>query len=266
MTFQWHKTRRAQGFTLLEVILAVVVFAIVLAAINSVLFVGLKVRATTAGSIERTAPLERATLIIKNDLASLVLPGGTMSGTLQTTPLGNNTLADGTTGPTLAQQSAMLNQSGSGTPGLSSPLFYVSTGIVDETTPWADIAQVYYYLAPPTNRATPGMDLYRSVTHNLLPVLPEEPVNQYLLSGVDTINFYFYQSGTGQINSWVDYWDSTIADPVTLQTNSVPRAIKVRLQLTSSGAARSPVEFVVPVFVQASTNQSSSTSTNSSGG
>ena len=254
-----HNPRSARGFTLLEVLLAVVVFAILLGAINSVLYSGLHVRNITTDALERQAPLERTLAVIKHDLANIVLPGGIMSGTLQTTPLANNLQPDGTTGPIGPQLDAMLNQVSVGVPGQSSPLFYVANGIVDETSPWADIEQIYYYLATPTNSATPGMDLYRSMTCNLLPLLAEVPINQYLMSGVQSINFYFYGTGATQIGQWQDTWDSTNPDLLTSQTNNVPRAIKVEIQLVSRGSGMgSPVELVVPVWVQADTNMSSS--------
>ncbi len=248
----------ARGFTLLELILALMVFAIVITAINGVFFTGLRVRNTVTAAIERTEPLERTVSIIREDLSNLVLPGGTLSGTLQTTPLGSTMTTNGSSMPTTAQMGAMLSQNPSGIPGQSSPLFYTANGIVDETSPWPAIEQVYYFLAAPTNNI-PGMDLYRAVTPNLLPILPEQPATQYLMSGVDSINFYYYSPGNQQAGQWLDYWDSTTPDQWTLQTNNVPRAIRVEIQLTARGYGRSaPVEIVVPITVQAGTNQAAS--------
>ena len=248
----------ARGFTLLELLLAMVVFAIVITAINSVFFTGMRVRNTVTAAIERTEPLERTLIIIKQDLQNLVLPGGTMTGTLQTTPLGSNMSTNGSSMPTAAQQSAMLSQNPSGMPGQSTPLFYTANGLVDETSPWANLEQVYYFLRTPTNNI-PGMDLYRAVTANLLQIVPEQCSQQYLMSGVDSINCYFFAQSTGQAGQWLQFWDSTNPDQGTLQTNNVPRAIKFEIQLISAsrGYGRSvPVELVVPISVQASTNQS----------
>lgn len=260
MNLAKHRARGAQGFTLLEVLLAVVVFAIVLTAINSVMVTGMRVRTVTVNAIERAEPLERTIAVMRHDLANIVLPGGTISGTFQTTSVINNTLPDGTTGANGPQQGAMMNMVPASMPGQSSPLFYVANGIVDETTPWADIEQIFYYLAPPTNSATRGMDLYRAMTSNLLPIMPEQPMDQYLMSGIQEINFYYYSVSATSTGQWLDYWDSTTTDQSSLQTNNVPRAIKVVMQLASGG---NPVVFVVPTWVQASTNQSSAVSTNS---
>jgi prepilin-type N-terminal cleavage/methylation domain-containing protein len=239
---------RRRGFTLLELLLAVMVFAIVLGAIHAVFFSALRLHNRTTDAIERGVPIQQAVAIIKHDLSHLVLPGGTLSGTLQTAPLQNTGMGTPAGQPMVGMPA---NQMSGALKGQSSPQFYTANGIVDLTSPWADIERVYYYLAAPTNN-TPGMDLLRSVTRNLLPTLQDEPVAQFLMSGVEEINFYFHD-GT----QWRETWDSTTADPVTGQTNTLPRAIKVQLQLASETRGQplgAPVEIVVPVFAQASTN------------
>jgi type II secretion system protein J len=220
-----------RGFTLLEILIAVVVFSIVLAAINTVFFGALRLRNKAVESIEAGLPLQRALAVIHRDLANLVVPGGTLSGVLQTTST-TNLIA-----------------------GLSSPSFYSSTGVIDETSPWAEIQRISYLLVESTNR-TGGRELVRAVTRNLLPGTAEElPAEQWLMSGVDGIAFSYYD-GT----QWRDAWDSTTADQTTGQTNNLPRAIKVQIQLASEQGGRAaptvaPIELVVPILVQARTNQ-----------
>jgi type II secretory pathway pseudopilin PulG len=235
---------------LLEVLLAVMVFAIVLLAIHSVFFTALRLRNKTTEAVERTVPLNQTVAVIKKDLANIVLPAGTLFGPFQTTPSQNSGLQSGSslTSGTLANQTAGMMV------GQSSPEFYTATGVIDLTSPFAEVQKVSYFLAPPTNNI-PGMDLYRSVTRNLLPVLTEEPVNQFLMGGVEEIYFYFYDGTQAQ---WLDTWDSTTPDPTTGLTNNLPQAIKMRIQLAGEGQARSggaPVEIVVPLVVQTSTNQ-----------
>src|SRR5947208_8795431 len=83
-----HSSFRLQqgAFTLLELLLAVLVFSIVLAAIHTVFFSALRLRNKTSDAIERSLPLQQTIAIIKRDLANLVPPGGTLSGQLQSTP------------------------------------------------------------------------------------------------------------------------------------------------------------------------------------
>jgi type II secretion system protein J len=220
------------AFTLLEILIAVTAFAIVLAAINTVFYSALRLRNSTTQAIEKALPMEHALGVIKRDLAGLVLPGGLMSGALSTTST-SNSLA-----------------------GQSSPSFYTASGVVDETSPFAEVQRVTYLLVAATNRAG-GKDLIRSVSRNLLPSLQEEHEEEWLMSGVQTLTF-LYHDGT----QWRDSWDSTIENTSTGLSNSLPAAVKVQVQLLSeiSTASRSrshelPIELVVPIVVQQRTNQ-----------
>jgi type II secretory pathway component PulJ len=231
---------RREAFTLLELLLAVLVFAIVLGAMHLVFFSAFKLRNKTADAVERSLPLQQTLAIIRRDLANLVPPGGPFSGALQSTPTFSSPTDTGAGGG----RSGSLNR-GNG------PQFYTAVGIVDDNAPWGDLERVTYYLAPPTNN-TPGMDLFRSVTRNLLPVMQEQSEDQFLMSGVDAITFQYY-NGT----DWQDTWDSTQPDPATGLTNNLPGAIKVELQLHNDHFAAgtpAPVELVVPVMVLARTN------------
>jgi hypothetical protein len=121
--------------------------------------------------------------------------------------------------------------------------------------PWGEVQRVSYFLADSTNR-TIGRDLIRSVTRNLLPTLLEEqPEEQWLMSGVESIFFYYYD---GQ--AWADTWDSAT------RTNQLPAAIRVAINLASTNTvsvtgpfSRAPVELVVPILVRAGTNQTQQT-------
>jgi type II secretion system protein J len=225
-----------RGFTLLEILLAVLVFSIVLAAIHTVFFSAFKLRNKTSEAIERSLPLQQTLAVIKRDLANLVPPGGTLSGALQSTPTASTNTGGGISG-------SLNRQSG--------PQFHTAVGIVDDQAPWGEIERVSYYLATGTNN-TPGLDLYRSVARNLLPVLPDQTADQFLMSGVESIAFQYYDG-----NAWKDTWDSTQADMTTGLTNTLPRAIKLELQLYNENRAYgtpAPVELIVPLTVQARTN------------
>ena len=228
-----HFARQARAFTLIEILVAVTIFAVVLAAISSVMFAGFRLRNATARTLEESLPAQQAIRTIKRDLANLVPPGGTMFGALQSPSL-----------------------SGLALPGQISPAFYTSTAILDDTVPWGEVQKVYYALNEPTNRTSTGRDLFRAVNQNLLPVLTEELAEQhFLMGGVQNVLF-FYFDGT----SWRDSWDTTTADPVTGQTNTLPQAIKVQIQLAQADGVRrnpqeSPIEIVVPIVVQGRTNQ-----------
>jgi hypothetical protein len=87
------------------------------------------------------------------------------------------------------------------------------------------------------------------VTRNLLPIIHEMPENQRLLNGVQSLVFSFYDG-----LQWREYWDSTV------ESNGLPFGVKVQLQMAppnGASARQDPIEIVVPVVLQAGTNQSS---------
>lgn len=226
------------AFTLLEVMIAVMTFAIVLAAINTVFYGALRLRNKTTQTIEKSLPIQQTVALIRRDLAGIVPPGGTLAGALRS-DAGTSATAPGGIG-------SMALEAG--------PEIFTNTGTVDEAAPWAEVQKVSYYLRPPTNDvSSAGQDLIRAVTRNLLPTLEDQPTEEWVMSGVERIQFFFY-SGT----EWRDSWDSTTEE------SALPKAIKVQIQLAEDeneppSRARTeekpPIEIVVPVIVQARTNQ-----------
>lgn len=214
------------GFTLLEVMLALIVCGIVLAAVNGVYFGALKLRNRTSANIEAALPIQHAVAVIKRDLTGIMLPGGSFGGPFQSTPTN-----------TMNVVSAVLGVR-------TSPDIYTNTGIIDENTEFAAVQRVAYYLAVPTNNAA-GSDLMRGVTRDLLPITVAMPDPQFLMSGVAQLTMQFYDG-----SSWAETWDSTTA-------TNLPLAVKVQITLTPEDRSRqdaAPIEFIVPVMVQARTN------------
>ena len=224
---------RYRAFTLIEVMLAVAIFAIVLAAINGVFYSALRLRRRASEAIEQSLPVQQAAAIIKRDLQGLVAPGGTLTGPLQSG---------------VAITSSSGNSSSMGQQGET--VIYTATGIIDETSPWANVQKVSYSLRQPMLQTTRGgKDLFRLVTRNLLPVAQEEVEEQWLLGDVQQLRFYFYD-GTG----WRSTWDSTTENTV------LPKAIKLEIDLAQNDTTlQAPLELVVPVTVYARTNQTQNT-------
>jgi type II secretion system protein J len=222
--------RAGRAFTLIELLLAVGVMAIVLVAINAVFFGALHLRATVTNALDEALPLEQALTFVRRDLQNTLAPGGQLS---------------------VGLQSGVVNGNVSQNNGIT---LYTTTGLLSSNQPWGDIQKVSYQLQDPENIGQArGKDLIRSVTRNLLPTATEEAHDQWLMGNVQQLDFSYYDGA-----NWQDTWDTT-----STQTN-LPYAVKVRLQLAanrSSGPLPKPIEMIVPLITQTRTNAASSTTT-----
>jgi prepilin-type N-terminal cleavage/methylation domain-containing protein len=219
-------TRQPGGFTLVEILIATTIMAILLAAIHAAFFGALGLRQRAVDSVEASLPVEQALQTMQRDLANVVIStNGTFFGPLQTTNPTNNL------------------------PGQVGPDFYTSSGELDGMVPWGNVEKIDYLLTAPTNgTGGPGQDLVRAITRNLLPVNPPpQPDEKHtLLSGVQSLTFLYYD-GT----QWDASWDTT-------QQTNLPLAIKVQIQMAARNggalALNPPLELVVPVDTLLTTN------------
>ena len=222
--------RRLRAFTLLEMLLAVAIFAIVLLEINGVFYSALHLERTTNRALDERLPLNQAFAILRRDLQGAVPPNSN--------------------GVFICDFKSGTARSGLGTSGSASTLeFCTTTGVIIDDLPWGETQRVSYQLVEATDRATAkGMDLVRVITRNLLPVMTEEADEQWLLGNVESLEFLNY-TGT----DWRDSWDTTLGD------TGLPQAVRVRIQLAASNPGnafkREPLELLVPLTTQVRTNQ-----------
>ena len=248
-----NRRSSSNAFTLIEVILALGIFAVVLVAINTAFFAALRLRQRTSETLDQALPLDRALAVLRRDLQNAVPPGGTLSGNFRSDgPAGTTgTKAAGASsgGATASGGNKTLGAT-LGTSGQNGGLdFFTTTGTLSDDTPWGEVQEVNYQLMESTNRAsTYGKDLVRSVTRNLLATSTPMPQLQRLASDVQSLDLLYYD-GT----QWRNTWDTTAGD------TSLPSAVRVRIQLAPPGdaAARSlpPLEMVVLLNSQSVTNQ-----------
>jgi general secretion pathway protein J len=228
------------AFTLIELLLAIVIFSMILAAVNAVFFGAMKLRQKTADSATKAQPLELTLATLRRDLSGIVLPGTNFAGVLDS-----------------AAQIQGLTEQNVGTE------IFTTSGVFRDALPWAEIQKIAYVLRDPTNRlSSSGRDLVRIVKRNLLPAAEEQPEEQRLMSDVNRVDFSFYDG-----SSWRTSWNSTN------ELTTLPRAIKVEITLepeppapgsrATTTASRLPIQMVVPIMLAAVTN---STATNSTGG
>ena len=219
-----------QGFTLIEVLLAVAIFAIVLFAINTVFFTALKLERATSRSVDERLPLNQALAILRRDLQGAAQP------MTNSTLLPRNFLTGEGRGGMGAAQSGSLE-------------FYTTTGVISDEAAWGELQRVRYELVAPTDQAsTNGQDLVRIVSRNILATSTEEELEQVLVGGVESLEFLCY-NGT----DWRNTWDTSSGDV------GLPLAVRVRVQLAPPNPgvklSREPLELVVPIVTQALTNQ-----------
>jgi type II secretion system protein J len=234
------KTRPATAFTLMEVLVAVTVFMIVLAALNGVYYGALHLQMRTTAAIQDIRPSETAITVLKKDIANVMLPSGTFVLQL------NSGYSSGITTQSIV--------------GVNSPILlelYTSNGKIEDSVPWGDVQKIDYSLETPLNRGTAmGLDLTRTVTRNFLSTMVDTPEQQRILHDVSkfTVNFY---DGT----NWSDVWGGTSSETNT----TVPAAIRVRVEMATERNSREvkpPIELLVPIMV-CPTYTTNSTTTNS---
>ncbi|HVS51002.1 MAG TPA: type II secretion system protein GspJ [Opitutaceae bacterium] len=223
---------RRGGFTLLELILATAVGAIVLLVINATFFAALRLHNTTHDKIDQDLVLQRTLAIVRRDIEGLMLPPNAQATTI--------TLAGQFVSDTGVATDADANGQ------RVSPDLYTNSARIDGWSQFADAQRVAYYLTPAADGGL-TKNLVRVVTRNLLSV--DEPItdDQTLITGLRSATMSFYD-GT----DWTDTWDSSA-------TSTLPSAIKFTLvleppDLAANRAEPGPVEMIVPVVVMTTTS------------
>jgi type II secretion system protein J len=219
-----------KGFTLIEMLLAMAICAIVLVAINGVFATALRLRDKTSEAVEDSLPVNRGFDTLARDLKGAVGPGGTFQGDFR-----------------CGAQAMGATMGLSGEAGNAGLDFFTTTGVFDDNTPWGDIQEVFYELKAPSDRSQAGMDLVRCVNHNVLATTTQTPEIQYLMSHVQTLQFDCYDG-----LQWRNNWDTSAGD------TNLPVAVRVSIQLTpKSGqgvANEPPLQLLVPLISQTRTN------------
>jgi type II secretion system protein J len=217
----------AAAFTLIEMILAIGVAAIVLIAANAVFFTALHLRDATSDAVDTASPIDQSLTLLRRDLECAVTPkpSGVLSGDFK---IGNVT-STGISDPVSAE-------------------IYTADGALNDNEPWGDIQRVTYELKNSTTGAS-GKDLYRSVTRNLLTTATPDVEDQLMIRGVDSVQFSAYDG-----SQWNDAWDTT--DTTSANTN-LPFAVRVDIQLTGGDKNSSPIEILVPIDSQSRSNSNS---------
>jgi type II secretion system protein J len=220
------QTARARAFTLIEVMLALGISAIVLAAIGGVFYSAIRLRDRTSAALDEAAPLHQALALMRRDFEGAIPPGSSLpiAGDFKSQALGG----------------------GNGGESGSLQLF-TTTGLINDRVPWGDIEEVFYELRDSGNRNNSGRDLIRTVTRNLLSTAIQETDEQWLMGNVQSLQFSCYDG-----SNWRDTWDTSMGD------TNLPLAIKIRILVSSDNNVDlrqvQPYELVVPILSVTHTN------------
>jgi len=217
-----------RAFTLVEMILAIGIAAIVLVAINAVFFSALHLREVTQAAVDEATPVSQALTVLRRDLQCVVPPepNGILTGDFKAGAVTSI--------------------------GMSLPVaveMFTATGTLYDNEPWGDIQRVTYELKDPADHTAPGKDLIRSVTRNLLSTAALDVQDQWLMGGIESIRFSCFD-GT----QWLDAWDTT---DVTSANTNLPVAVRVLIQMAGNNGRTTrplPLEILVPIDSQSRTN------------
>jgi general secretion pathway protein J len=224
MTLYRATTPRAfAGFTLVEVILAMAICAIVLVAINAVFATAVRLRDRTSAGVDEMLPIDRTLEVVRRDLKGTVGPRGYLAGDFK-----------------CGAQAMGTSMGLSGEAGGAGLDFVTATGQISDRSPWGDLQEVVYELKAPTDKNQTGMDLVRCVNPNLLATSTQAADIRPLMSHVETADFDCYDG-----SQWRNTWDTSSGD------TNLPVAVRIRIRLVANpgedASRKAPLEIMVPL-------------------
>lgn len=189
-----HTTRRRAGFTLLEMILAIAVTAVVSAALFATMSGTFKTRRQAEDHLSGREAARAAIQIIRTDLQCVPPAGGRISGVF----LGED-------------------RSGMNNGGADALTYITANSNLKSAQDFADLRQVELRLLESSIEDDTYV-LGRLVTGNLLAITTPTPELQILARRVLSMNIQYFDG-----NDWLDEWDSTERD------NELPAAVEIVL-------------------------------------
>jgi prepilin-type N-terminal cleavage/methylation domain-containing protein len=181
--------RRPRGFTLLELLLAMMLSALIAGSVASSLYIAFRVRASAERAVATAHTMDALGDIVTRDISNAIIP-----------------------------TSFAASSSASPFSGYADTLDFYCIGPEPKAALQGDCKQVEYALMPDTTNAGSNV-LVRRVITNLLAPIETVPEDERIFSNVESLTFSYYD-GT----SWYDTWDSTEhnnALPVAVQMTLV---------------------------------------------
>ena len=232
MRIALNRSSSHEAFTLIEMVLAIGVAAIVLVTVTSAFFSGLRLREATQDLVDDETPVDQALATMERDIQCIVTPTNGTSKVLSGDFRVGNVVSSGNSTPVAIEM-------------------FTATGQLSDKEPWGDIQRVTYELrAPATGGNAQGKDLIRSVTRDLLTAATPEVQDQWMMGGIQSMTISCYDG-----SQWWNTWDTT---GLTSGNTNLPAAVRVDIQQIGENES-SPIEIIVPIDSQARTNMTTST-------
>ena len=227
MKIALNRLSSGEAFTLIEMILAIGIAAIVLITVNAAFFSGLRLRESTQELVDNETPVDQALTTMERDLQCVATPTNGTSKVLSGDFRVGNIVSSGNSTPVAIEM-------------------FTATGKLSDSKPWGDIQRVTYELRDPaTGGNGRGKDLIRSVARNLLTAATPEVEDQWMMSGVQSLTISCYDGA-----QWWNTWDTT---GLTSANTNLPAAVRVDIQPVGESQT-SPIEIIVPIDSQSRTN------------
>ncbi|NLH41646.1 MAG: prepilin-type N-terminal cleavage/methylation domain-containing protein [Planctomycetes bacterium] len=245
----WNSQARG-GFTLMELLVAMVLMVAVASSLYTALHTGFRARRSALLAVEPTMQALNAIELIKQDIQGVLPPD-----------------SNGLAGAFVATDSPGFKGRDS-----DSLEFYTTHVYPDEENPNGGVGKIKLLLEDDTDAEHGNYTTYRlvrEVTTNLLAPKEVEPEEQILCRDVTSLNFRYYDG-----DGWVDDWDSTE------DANSLPKAVEVEIEVayfardgrTVKSSVKEPERrrliqsFAIPCEAAEETSETSSSGSSSSSG
>lgn len=202
---------RGRGFTLLEILIACAMVAVLTGALYASLHVAFQARQATQRRLD-AARISRVTMdAIARELQGALPPVGILVGAFQGE---DNIGAAGRDADSVSFYNTVnvaQRRAGMG------DVQYVTLAVIPESN--LLVPMVEGNAAPVGSRAGGGRVLVRRVWRNLLAPVAAEPLEQVICRDVISLNLRYFDGA-----QWLDSWDSTQRD------NALPVAVEVTLE------------------------------------
>ena len=190
-----RRRRQSCGFTLLEMILATGMTAVLAGSLYATLHTAFKARRSLTAALDPVRRAELALELLREDLQSAMVPRGLLAG------------------PLLGEDS--VDNSGRANDSVS---VHCAVGASDQSGAPGDIRMVELVCETPDG--TDQKCLVRYLTANLLASQAEEPAYEVICRGIHAFDVRYFDG-----IDWQDSWDSVA------QGDVLPLAVEVTIQL-----------------------------------